>query len=160
MSNNLQLLEQSPIEAVNSEKVTAMANRVRTMIPDGKKLTGEQALTIAQLSILTRTLPGRDVHYFLDKSGNLKMSDDYKFLRAWATRREQFVTGDSASSFEESYIELDETAKIREGISPNDFATFCISLPGASGSHFAGRSKAGLTWALVRLKRSRCPERY
>lgn len=124
--NTLELLGQSPIEAADSDKVTAMANRVRTMIPDGKKLTGEQALTIAQLSILTRTLPGRDVHYFLDKNGNLKMSDDYKFLRAWATRREQFVTGDSASSFEEVYIELDQTAKIREGISPNDFATFCI----------------------------------
>jgi hypothetical protein len=123
--NNLMVLGDSPIEAVATEKVKAMAERVRTLVQDGHKLSGAQALTIAQMSILTRTLPGRDVHYFLDQNGNLKMSDDYKFLRAWAVRREQFVTGDQAATFEDVYTELDDTAKLREGISPNDFAVYC-----------------------------------
>jgi hypothetical protein len=123
--NTLMILGDSPIEAVATEKVKAMAERVRTLVQDGQKLSGAQALTIAQLSILTRTLPGRDVHYFLDKSGNLKMSDDYKFLRAWAVRREQFVTGDQAATFEDTYAELDDTQKMSEGIAPNDFAVFC-----------------------------------
>jgi cobalamin biosynthesis Mg chelatase CobN len=123
--NTLMILGDSPIEAVATEKVKAMADRVRTLVQDGGRLSPQQALTIAQLSILTRTLPGRDVHYFLDQNGNLKMSDDYKFLRAWAVRREQFVTGDQAATFEDVYTELDDTAKVSEGISPNDFAVFC-----------------------------------
>lgn len=123
--NTLMILGDSPIEAVATEKVKAMADRVRTLVQDGGRLSPQQALTIAQLSILTRTLPGRDVHYFLDKSGNLKMSDDYKFLRAWAVRREQFVTGDQAATFEDAYTELDDTQKMSEGIAHNDFAVFC-----------------------------------
>lgn len=123
--NTLMILDDSPIEAVSSEKVKAMAARVRVLVADGHKLNDHQALTIAQLSILTRTLPGRDVHYFVDDRGNLKMSDDYKFLRAWAVRREQFVTGDQSATFEDVYTDLDEVTKLAEGISPNDFAVYC-----------------------------------
>jgi len=144
MSNELITVNESPIEAVPSEKVKLMAERVRVLVPDGHKLSPAQALTIAQLSILTRTLPGRDVHYFLDAQGNLKQSDDYKFLRAWAIRREQFVTGDPAASFEDVYDELDEAAKLREGISPNDFAVFCTITTKRERDNFRSEVKGWL----------------
>lgn len=146
MSNNTDLitLPESPIEAIPSEKVKAMTDRVKALIPDGPKLSPAQAITIAQLSILTRTLPGRDVHYFLDKHGNLKMSDDYKFLRAWATRREQFVSGSQTATFEDIYEELDEAAKIREGISSNDFAVFCTITTARERENFRREVKGWL----------------
>ena len=145
----LTILQESPIEAVSSEKVKAMAARVKVLIADGSRLTDQQAMTVAQLSILTRTLPGRDVHYFLDKRGNLKMSDDYKFLRAWATRREQFVSGSQAATFEDVYDELDETAKLKEGIAPDDFAVFCTITTRSERDNFRREVKGWLDLGLT-----------
>lgn len=123
--NGLAILENSPIEAVNKDQMLAAVNRLMAVVPDGNKMTPEQLMVVAQQSILTRTLPGRDIHYFLDRNGNLKQSEDYKFLVAWAIQRERYLTGNPEATFEDSYHELTDQEKISEGVLPDDFAVYC-----------------------------------
>lgn len=127
MSNkSLQTMEEkAPIEAINKQRLELAMDRMRVVVPDGHRMNKAQLAVIAQESLLTRTMPGKDRHYFLDKKGELKTSDDYKWLVAWAIQRERYLTGNPEASFEEKYQELTEEDKLREGIHADDFAVYC-----------------------------------
>lgn len=116
--------EKSPVEIVNREQMEATIDRMRVVVPDGKNMNTAQLAVIAQESILYRTMPGKDIHYWLDK-GELKSSVDYKRLVAWATARERHLTSNPQAAIDPQFIPLSPADKKREGLIEEDVATYC-----------------------------------
>lgn len=135
--NGLMVKDKAPVEALSKEQIVAIIERMKVAIPDGPRMSPAQLTAIAQESILYRTMPGRDVHYFLDKDNQLKRVDDYKRLVAWAISRERYLTGDQSATFEAVYQELGNEDKAREGVKAEDFAAYCAITTSKERKEFA-----------------------
>jgi N-glycosylase/DNA lyase len=127
MSNNntLQINPQAPIEELEKAQIHAIFNRIRSSLPDGHRMTEAHITTIAQESILYRTMPGKDIHYWV-QDGKLQSSDDYKRLVAWAISRERFLTNDPEATIDVSYKDLSRQDRAREYIEDGDVAAYCF----------------------------------
>lgn len=70
------------------DNVTAVANRVKSLLPGGEKLTTEQAMSVAQYAILTDANAFRgEIYPMIDSRGNFTLVDGYKLLVRWAKRQ-------------------------------------------------------------------------
>jgi len=114
----------APIQQVDKSEITDMVNRIKTIVPGGDAMTVAQITVIAQESILYRTVPGRDVHYFLSR-GNLQRVYDYKYLKNFANFKEQLLSGEQSATIEEQFRPLTEQEKITHGIEPDCIAALC-----------------------------------
>jgi len=68
--------------------VVALANRIKSMLPGGEKMTNSQAMAVAQYAILTDANPFRgEVYAWTDWKGQTVLDDGYKLLVRWAKRK-------------------------------------------------------------------------
>lgn len=86
------------------EEVAAISRRLRTMLPNGARMTTEQAMAAAQYAKLTGLDPFTGGFYILPEGG---IADNYKVLTAWAQNREPFT---------EKYFPLTNEERTEEGM--------------------------------------------
>lgn len=68
--------------------VAALSRRIRSMMPGGEKLTSEQAMAVAQYSMLADANPFRgEVYGYDDGKGKLVLVEGYKLLVRWAKQQ-------------------------------------------------------------------------
>lgn len=68
--------------------VAALGRRIRSMMPGGEKLTSEQAMAVAQYSMLADANPFRgEIYGYADGKGKLVLVEGYKLLVRWAKQR-------------------------------------------------------------------------
>lgn len=78
----------APIEWGSREEVTALADRLKTMLPG--KLTTEEALLLAQYSAAMDANPFREEIYAYQSRGKVVLVEGYKLLVRWARRQCNF----------------------------------------------------------------------
>ncbi len=126
----------APLLAIAREDFVSAVDRLKAILPDGAKMSVGQLSAVAMHSILTGTLPGTDVHYFLNGDKLCKV-DDYKLLKRWAIESERKRTGDQGATILENYALLTEGEADSEGLQPGDVACWCTIV----GSHDQGQLK-------------------
>lgn len=126
MTNKITLIEapeKAPIEVISKESIQLAVNRMKVIVPHIKSI--ENLTQVAQESILYRTVPGRDMHYWEDWQGNLQRTPDYKYLKNFATFKEQQLSGDDHASLDDSYRTLTADEKEQHGIPDQCIAAQC-----------------------------------
>lgn len=126
MTSNITLVEvqqKAPIEVISKESIQLAVNRMKVIVPHIKSL--ENLTQVAQESILYRTVPGRDMHYWEDWQGNLQRTPDYKYLKNFTTFKEQQLSGDDNASLDDSYRTLTADEKEQHGIPDKCIAAQC-----------------------------------
>ena len=78
----------APAEWGNREDITALANRLKTMLPGG--LGAQEALLLAQYSAAMDANPFRGEIYAYKSRGKLVLTEGYKLLVRWARNQCQF----------------------------------------------------------------------
>jgi len=126
VARNSQLIPttDAPVQIIDQSAITAVTERMKVIVPDAAQMTNYQLATIAQESILYRTVPGRDVHYFLNR-GKLSRVLDYKYLKTFADFKEQMLSSDNSAVVEDTYRALSEQEKIAAGIPVEQIASEC-----------------------------------
>ncbi len=124
MQGNELMAAEAPVQVINKDQITAAVGRMKAIVPDSGSMTTEQLTVIAQESILYRTVPGRDMHYFINK-GKLQRVPDYKYLKNYATFKEQILSGDDATTLEDSYRPLSEAERVTHGVKDFQVAALC-----------------------------------
>ena len=72
------------------EDVSALARRLRQLLPGGEKLKPDEALTLAQYAMATDSNPYRGEVYAYSDSHGFHLVDGYKLLVRWAKREEDY----------------------------------------------------------------------
>lgn len=119
-------MPEAPIATIDRSQVAALAVRIRSTVPDSGKMSDEQILTIAHESLLYRTMPAVDMHYWVDKQGRLQKSPDYKYLKNMANYREQLLSGDDTATIEDKYTVLNDRQKTDHGVPDHCIAVECV----------------------------------
>lgn len=126
-TTTLQIIDKAPVEIVTREQVEATIAKIRVMVPDAAKMSESELKHIAQESILFRTIPGKDVHYFKNpSSGKLERVEDYKYLISFTENRERIISGDATLKIKYQSQPLTPEEKIREGVGQDDYAVKVI----------------------------------
>lgn len=118
------IVTKAPIQVVDKPAIEAAVARMRVTVPGAQNMSIEHLTVIAQDSILYRTVPGRDMHYFISK-GQLQRIPDYKYLKNFASFKEQMLSGDDSAVIEDSCRPLTEEEKATHGIEPHCIAAIC-----------------------------------
>lgn len=141
MSNiTLMTVPEAPIQQINRDQIEAAINRVRFIIPNGQEMTTAQVTAIAQEAILYRIVPGRDVHYFVNK-GQLQKVLDYKYLKNFATFKEQLLSGDDTATLEDNYRPLTDQERAQHNIVDAQIAAMCTISTRRERAAFAAEVK-------------------
>lgn len=117
-------IQDAPLAQISREQFETSVARLRAILPDGPKMNIGQLSAVAMHSLLTGTVPGTEVHYFLNGDKLCKV-DDYKLLKRWALESERRRTGDPAVTLHESYTPLTDQETKAEGLQDGDVATWC-----------------------------------
>lgn len=143
--NGLVAVETAPLSQVSKQQMEDAVKRVRAIIPGGQGMATETIITIANESLLYRTQPGRDFHYYekRDKDGRptLQRIPDYKYLKNFANFKEQMLSGDDTATVEERCRPLDADGKERHGIKEHCIAAECIITTARERRAFAAEVK-------------------
>lgn len=118
MTNNKITTKQdaAPESWGSRSELVAIANRLRTMLPGGEKLTTEQALALAQYSQLADANPFRgELYAMTNYKGEVTFVEGYKLLVRWAKQKCGYI---------ETYQEISEDAKARMGLNPKEDTAF------------------------------------
>jgi hypothetical protein len=128
--------DKSPVQQIGKTEIEAAIGRVRFTVPGGENMSTPHLTIIAQESILYRTVPGRDVHYFVSK-GQLQKIYDYKYLKNFATFKEQLLSGDESATLDDKYYVLTEDEKIEHNVEPDHIAAKCVLTTARERRQFA-----------------------
>ena len=120
----------APSEWGTREAITALANRLTTMLPG--KLAPQEALLLAQYSAAMDANPFRGEVYAYQHRGKLVLVEGYKLLVRWARRQCQF------------YERYERVANGDDTIPPDAIAFRCRILRQDAISALAELTKAGV----------------
>lgn len=141
MSNiTLMTVPESPIQQINKDQIEAAINRVRFIIPGGDQMSTGQVTAIAQEAILYRIVPGRDVHYFVNR-GQLQKVLDYKYLKNFGVFKEQLLSGDDTATVEDAYRPLTDQERAQHNLGDGHIAAVCTITTKRERAAFAGEVK-------------------
>lgn len=144
LENSLSIeVAEAPIQIVTKEQMTLAVERMKVLVPDADKMSTAQLIQIANESLIYRTVPGRDMHYFIDR-GKLCKVPDYKYMKNFADFREQVLSGDDRAVLDESYTILSEEDKMRHGVPTNKIAVKCTIITARERKAFAAEVKQWL----------------
>lgn len=126
----LQPYDESALGRIALDDITTSIDILKATIPGGEKMPRGVLGAIAQDSILTRTIPGREIHYVYykdKKTGEMKLMkiDDYKLLVRWANEKEQMMSNDPSATIKDSYRSPTEEERQEEGLAVGDVAQYC-----------------------------------
>jgi len=79
--------------------VSAIALRLRTMMPGGENMTDGDAMALAQYSLLMNLNPFRGEVYGYHDKGKFKIADGYKAMARWARKQ---------CPYSEKYVKMDD----------------------------------------------------
>lgn len=116
-------IAEAPVQAISKEEIESAVKRMRVVVPNVTKI--ENLTVVAQESILYRTVPGRDIHYYEDWQGKLQRIPDYKYLKNFATFKEQQLSGDDNASLEDTSRAMTADEKEQHGIPEECIAAIC-----------------------------------
>jgi hypothetical protein len=131
---------EAPIQSVSQEQMTLAVERMKVLVPDADKMSTAQLIQIANESLIYRTVPGRDMHYFIDR-GKLCKVPDFKYMINFASFRKQFLSGDVKAVIDETYTVLSEEDKLRHGVLTNKLAVKCTLITARERKAFAAEVK-------------------
>lgn len=140
MSNITLMTVPAPIQQINKDQIEAAINRVRFIIPGGDQMSTGQVTAIAQEAILYRIVPGRDVHYFVNR-GQLQKVLDYKYLKNFGVFKEQLLSGDDTATLEDTYRPLTDQERAQHNLGDGHIAAVCIITTKRERAAFAGEVK-------------------
>lgn len=141
--NGLMVVDAAPVQVINKDEITAAVARMKVIVSDSDKMTVPELTVIAQESILYRTVPGRDVHYFKNGDKLLKVFD-YKYLKNLATFKEQLLSGDDSATVEDSYRPLTEAEKSAHNLNDQFIAAICTIITKRERIEYANEVKRWL----------------
>lgn len=133
----------APVQQVEKSEIEAATKRMSVIVADAHLMSTAQLATIAQESILYRTVPGRDVHYFLNR-GKLSRVLDYKYLKNFATFKEQILSDSDSATLDDSYRPLTEQEKIEHNLTDDHIAAICTITTQRERDIFGGEVKRWL----------------
>lgn len=136
----LMTVPEAPIQQIDKSSIEAAIRRVRFIIPGGEDMSVAQVTAIAQEAILYRVVPGRDVHYFVNRN-QLQKVFDYKYLKNFATFKEQLLSGDDTATLEDSYRPMTDQEREQHNISDAHIAAVCTITTKRERAEFAGEVK-------------------
>lgn len=142
--SQLVTIEKSPLQRLDKEQLTPIVNRVRAMVPNGENFSVANLTVIAQESYLFRTLPGRDIHYYEAKNGLLQRVEDYKYLKNFASFKEQLVSGNDTATVDDKCRPLTDEEKERHQIPLHCLAAECRIITARERKEFAEEVKRWL----------------
>lgn len=138
MSNNNKALTVKNIDAPVSwgdrEEIDAIAKRLKAMLPNGNRMTNEQAFAAAQYAQLTTLDPFSGGFYVIPGGG---IHNHYATIAAWAQDKEPF---------NDKYFPLDADEMRFEGINPDEViaAWKCYVLKDSKAELLGTYLKAGI----------------
>lgn len=138
---------EAPIQQISKEEMILTIGRLEATLPNIGKLNNAEVMTIAQESLLFRTVPGRDMHYYSGPNGLVRIPD-YKYLKNLATFKEQMLSGDDGATVDDKYHILTADEKDREGIKSQSFAARCTITTASERKQFADEVKMWLNTGL------------
>jgi len=136
----LMTVPESPIEQINKDQIVATVNRVKAIIPGSEDMTVGQITAIAQEAILYRIVPGRDVHYFVNR-GQLQKVLDYKYLKNFGVFKEQLLSGDDTATVEDAYRPLTDQERAQHNLGDGHIAAVCTITTKRERAAFAAEVK-------------------
>lgn len=114
------------------QKVAVMGKRIKALLPGGENLTDNQAMALAQYSIVMDANPYRgEIYGWVDNKGQFHLTDGYKLLVRWAKRQCAYV---------EKY------ERFTEGLSSGDIGYRCLILRQDSRPFLSEMVRAGATF--------------
>ena len=140
---SLLVVEAAPVQRVSKAEIEAATKRMSVIVADAPNMSTEQLATIAQESILYRTVPGRDVHYFLN-GGKLSKVLDYKYLKNFANFKEQLLSGNDNATIDDSYRILSDEERAAHNIGDNMIAAKCTIVTERERNQFGNEVKRWL----------------
>lgn len=79
--------EKNALITKDKDELSALGHEIKTLLPGGNKLSGNEAVSLGKYATLSRANPFRgEVYGYKDRRGNLQLVDGYKLLVRWAKR--------------------------------------------------------------------------
>lgn len=140
----LTIIQDAPLAQISREQFENSVARLRAILPDGPQMSVGQLSAVAMHSLLTGTIPGDEVYYFLN-GGKLCKTEDYKLVKRWAVESERRRTGDAAATISENYAVLTSGEARAEGLAEGDIAVWCTVVSSYDQPQVKRWIDAGLT---------------